>query len=471
MNNTYNACIDYFKFVFPFYQATPFGNNLKKYEEEMKMYLLDHPGTTYEDAIDYIEEVHGIDLRDKKKNKIFINRDEKDYEIEDPFTGVWTLTRIRTYIEKIFNLKILINDGVQENLTGAYGFKYMYEYTKGVAFLYEGTEMKFVDPEGKLNLNKTYKTCCIELKGHGCRVVEGLGVDLVKVIEKLYKIPGCHSSRTDYAIDVINNDFINFPWLEEKIYSKMFITNFKKVQFIKSFDIESESLVPNGETITFGSDGSTSKLNIYDKKAERINRTGCDVTVDSWIRFELQCFKEKSENVIGNLRKYLMTDTFQRFTSSLLLNHLNILRKPDKGEILPNYRSTRVRTYPSDRNWLKFLGNVEHIKLENQFKVESSFVATKNWYNKAVIKTQVSLDLLKKEYPTSDIDILEQKLKALDELDNSSLNQLNDYVAKEYDASRRFTLSDIQALKEDIQKQLKMLKYFEEHKELLNDIK
>ena len=450
-----NCCFDWFKFVFPY--ST--GNNVERKNNYNDVYYelkKNLPELSDEEIFKIIE----IDYPYLKPGvNYYRTRDDDFKNAEDDESGVWSLQKIKTTLEHWFNLKPLIPESSNESIGSTKGFKFMTTYTPGIVFCYEGTEMNFVGLDGH---ERRYKTCCFELKGSGCRKVEELGVSLINTLELLYKIPGCHATRVDFATDLINDDNINFDWLKEMLFNKIsFISSYKKVVLFEPLEIKSDDngkkyFSKIGTTIKFGSEGSTSKLNIYDKKAERFENEYLDVQADSWIRFEIQVFKEKAENVIHNLLADYNLKQFNKFCKSLLFNHLDI--KLDQNLYKDsNFRKVRTRTWPTHPIWDDFIGNVGRTKIKSQEKLESDFVRTRNWYDKAVIPTQTFLDIFYKENPLTKIQTLEKQIEFLENMDNKQLSILNQYRRKVLNTSDYFGYDEISKKIEELKIEKKVL--------------
>ena len=433
-----NCCFDWFKFVFPF--ETGINNKIvTSYSDVYNDYRKNLPELTNEEIFKIIEK----DYPFLKPGIKYTNKGNEVSENSD--TGVWSLQKIKTCLEHWFNLDSLIPESSNESLGFSKGFKYMITYTPGIHFCYDGAEMNHLCKDG---VERQFKTCCIELKGSGCRKVEELGVELIKVLEFLYKIPGCHATRIDFATDLINDNDITFDWLKEMLFDKVsFLTSFKKVvvyepKEIKTDDSGLKYFDSIGTTIKFGSEASTSKLNIYDKKAERFENEDLDVSANSWIRFEIQVFKEKAEKVIQTLMAEFELKQFNKFCKSLLFNHLDI--KTNKNiKCNRDFRSNRINTWPTHPFWESFIGNVGKTKIISQEKLESDFTRTRNWYNRNVIGTQTFLDIFYKENPITRLQTLDNQIEFLENMDNKQLSILNQYREKEYNALVKLTYDDI----------------------------
>ena len=447
--STINCCFDWFKFVIPFCTSDAYVSNKHDREDVFKILQLDYPDL----SPDEINQIIAERYPSLAEIKYYKAKDEDRYAKDDEL-GVSPLLKIKTSLERIFHLESLINNEFSSNLKSTFGFKYMIEYSPGIAFFYDGPEMDVLNPlTGK---TRKYKTCCFELKGSGCRKVEELGVDLISTVKNIKNFVGCHATRIDYAIDIINDDKITFDYLFDKFLKKEFTTSFRKFSVLHSYDLKCNCVQLSGTTITFGSNSSTSKLNIYDKKAERLDNVNLDVGVESWIRFEVQCFNEKADKSINYLLANSISDSFCDFCSGLLLDHINIRTNVNIYN-MPSFSSKRVKTWPTDPLWSDFLGNVNAVKLKSQSKFESDFVRTRKWYDRNVMSTEISLDLLFNAFPLARIDTINQKLSFLEKIDNKQINIINQYLKKNYDSDEKITFEDIQAFKDKLKDDLERL--------------
>lgn len=445
-----NCCFDWLKIVFPFSTKEKY-KIVTTYQDLYQKLRVQLPELTDNEIFKIIE----LDFPDVQPGIKY----QKDNEqlVNDPDTNVWSLHKIKTVLEHWLKLEKFIPDSSNESIKKIGSFSYLQEYSPGITFMFDGPEMDYVY-EGK---TYRYKTCCIELKGEGCRKVEENNVDLITFIKNIFKIPGFHATRIDFAIDLINDSKITMEWLKKKIFEDvMWSGTFREARPVPHYKFITNGIkesILSGDGIEFGSKSSTSRLNIYDKKLEREANTGFDVTIDSWIRFELQCFKVKANNVINTLMKELLLKSFNKFCSELILGALDIKVNFNlHGD--ENYRPGKIRTWPTDPLWAEFLGTTEKIELKSQAKLETDFVKTRQWFNRSGMSTQVKLDMLYEEDPKSKIESLERQIEILEEFDDSDLDQFNTYRQKRLGALDRLNYEDINKHKERLQAELNYLK-------------
>lgn len=458
-----NCCLDWFKFVFPYSQEDKylFDTSYNKIYEDYKENFPDMPDEEIFKEID--NSYPGL------KPGIHYIKNNND-SCEDDVSGLWSLNKIKTALIHWFRLNKFIHESSVQTIKKLSGFKYIQEFCPGITFLAEGPEMKYTGLDGKTH---NYKTCAIELSGRGCRKVEELGVNLINVLEYLYKIPGCHATRIDSAVDLINDNEITFRWLKEKIFNSLFISSFKKVRYDNPMDIKSSDtglkyLEAYGESIVFGSRSSTSRLNIYDKLEERINNAGFQVEAKSWIRFEIQFFDEKSNNLAKKLLSCIDTNNYQNLAMSLLYDHLDI--KVNKNLFNDTaYRPSKTCTWPTDPIWADFIGQVSKIKIRNQAELEADFCKTRDWFERSAYKTLAMLNILYDEDVLTEIDSLNREIEILEEFDDSQLNVINQYREKRYGKTEELSFKYIQnRLKKLIQRRDMLIKIAKNKEENLN---
>ena len=448
-----NCCFDYFKFVFPFsvnnkYELiSPFSDLFQKLKKDL-------PELSDDEIFKIIE----LDYPEIQAGVVY-KKTEDDFS-EDEVTNVWALNKIRIDLEHWFKIEKFIPEASRKRIKKIGGFGYLIEYTPGITFMYDGPEMNYVY-EGKTYY---YKTCCIELKGEGCRKVEEYGVSLLNILNYIFKIPGFHATRIDFAIDLINDNTITMDWLKEKIFKEVsWVGSFREARPVPHFKFRNVNQFRTvellGDGIEFGSKASTSRLNIYDKKLERIENAGFDVTINSWIRFELQCFTEKANNVINMLMKEINHKKFNVFCSELILGSVDIKINENLYHSR-NFRYNRTSTWPTDPKWADFLKATEKIKVKSQAKLETDFTKTRNWFNRSGMSTQVKLDMLYQEDPSTKIESLLKQIEILEDFDDSDLDQFNQYRKKMLKASKDLTYEDIIKHIESLKAEVNMLQKF-----------
>ncbi len=434
-----NCLFDYFKFVFPYVNEIEQKKDTT-YADLYEEYKRNLPDTTDDEIFEMIRMDYpgirpGIKYRIDKKNLVE----------EDPVTKIWSFAKIKSVLEHWFHLEKFIPNSSKQCINSGRGFKFLQTYTPGIIFGYEGAEQKFIH-DGK---EFYYKTCCIELKGEGCRKVEENGVDLLEILKRVYEIPGCHATRVDFATDLVNNQIITFDWLFKKIFQECsYQSSFTEVLSIPSFrkKTTSNGLVyheSKGTTITFGSNSSTSKLNIYDKKAERFNNAGVDVLIDSWIRFEIQLFLDKADRTCKTLLADLEFNKFDEFCFSLLFRHLDIKINKNLNND-SNYRPSITRSWPTDPIWEEFMQNAGKVKIVSQQKLEADFTRTRNWYERSVIPTQTFLEIFYEDSPAARIPTLNKQIDFLEELDDKKLSIVNQYRRDKLKCATELSYKDIE---------------------------
>ena len=456
-----NCCLDWFKFVFPYSQEDKylFDTSYNKIYEDYKENFPDMPD---EEIFKEIDNAYpGL------KPGIHYVKNNND-SCEDDVSGLWSLHKIKTAIIYWFKLNKFIHESSVQTIKKLSGFKYIQEFCPGITFLAEGPEMKYTGLDGKTH---NYKTCAIELSGRGCRKVEELGVNLINVLEYIFKIPGCHATRIDSAVDLINDNKITFHWLCKKILQEnSYISTFKKGRYEHPFDIKSSDTGLKyhefyGESIEFGNRKSSSRLNIYDKLSERINNAGFQVEANSWIRFEIAFFDDKANNLSKKLMACIDTNNFQNLAMSLLYDHLDIkINKNLNAE--DDFRYNRTSTWPTDPIWADFIGQASKIKIRNQAELEADFCKTRDWFERSAYKTLAMLNILYDEDVLTEIDSLNREIEILEEFDDSQLNVINQYREKRYGKTEELTFKYIQNRLKKLIKRRDMLLEIAKNKEV-----
>lgn len=448
-----NCCFDYFKFVIPFSTNNKYEMT-NPYQDIYRKLKNDLPELTDDEIFKIID----LDFPGVHPGVVYKKR-EGEFS-DDVDTGVWSLNKIRITLEHWFKIEKFIPEASRKRIKKIGGFGNIIEYTPGINFMYDGPEMNYIY-EGK---TYSFKTCCIELKGEGCRKVEEFGVSLINILSYLLKIPGIHATRVDFAIDLLNDNTITMDWLKEKIFNKVsWVGSFREARPVPHYKFRTinqfRTVELIGDGIEFGSKASTSRLNIYDKKLERIENAGFDVTINSWIRFELQCFTEKANNVINMLMKEILHKKFNVFCSELILGSVDIKINENLYHER-EFRPGKTKTWPTDPKWANFLKATQKIKVKSQAKLEADFIKTRNWFNRSGMSTQVKLDMLYQEDPSTKIESLLRQIEILEDFDDSDLNQFNQYRKKMLKASKDLTYEDITKHIESLKAEVNMLQKF-----------
>lgn len=462
----YNCCCDWYKFVFPY-----FSPRLKKIVGNKNSIP---PGVAFSNDLHgnvLIYNEYGEIEKVPENSTIHIDLDEfvphpgfheEFFEEEDLSTidnqcGCWSLERIRSTIEHWFKLSHFYN-GEPLNILHTNNFEKIIVYDEGIEFGFGGKTMNVceIDNHIKKKVLAERPTCVFELSGKGCRKLESLGINLLSMLERLYEIPGCRCTRFDFALDAINSNFSMFE-LQNLLLSdrRQWTGTYQRARAINDYQVSGESLIKKGNTIQFGSKASTSQFNIYDKKEERIENAGIQIDADSWIRFELQSFKDKADRLVKTMIIYLKENSYNQFVVSLIKKHINI-KICENINNDPNFRPGKVKTWPTLPKWDDLLGDVDKILLQPQDVFEETLIRKKNWYNTSVVPTACKLDAIYNLIPEAKIDTLEAQINYWENITADELNLLNDFLIKS-GSSKKYTTQDIQSFINDLKDEILIL--------------
>lgn len=268
-----------------------------------------------------------------------------------------------------------------------------------------------------------FPTHLLEMTGKGCREFDSYGGDWIKLLSHLVDY-GCNITRLDIANDLIDYHPITMNMILAKIENDEYSTpRHRNRQIIRSGKVKSSA--NPGTSITFGTRKSSSVLQIYDKKAER-QAKNIMVDCSSWIRFELRLYTDKAlvfilECLIGYREK---NRTLPELFSGVLSDFITFLEPPEIDntkviQVIPEKRSWKTCAW-----WDEYIGNVEKIRIKNQYQLESSITDNIDWLHKSVAKLlmRVSSSLRPNEMGLLLKDMLSIKVSELTKKDLSKVN-------------------------------------------------
>lgn len=193
----------------------------------------------------------------------------------------------------------------------------------------------------------------IELKGRGCRSFETYSeFTLDEYLLPMVYSMGFNVCRIDLALDlqghkITIDKFVNA--YDKGLYKS-------KAKFTTLIRSDNKGII--GYSLYFGVQGANTRINIYDKRAER----QFDDTVDSWVRFELRLRHRNANNF---LYQYCESDESIGYLFwGVVNNYLCFLKKSnDKNE----------NRWPSAPWWDKLRQHSEKISVFTQPGVEYDF--------------------------------------------------------------------------------------------------
>lgn len=206
----------------------------------------------------------------------------------------------------------------------------------------------------------------VQMTGSGCRMFEQVTEsNWYKLFTYIHDDPHAKLTRLDLAIDSFDKPF-TIPTIEGKCDRGELVTKFREGQGTKKWNFSTENLGPSensGYGLEFGARASRLMIRMYDKKLERESK-GLDVTVDNWLRVELQFRKEYSNEALAEL----LDNGFQIGITAkgYLKEYIRFVNRS---------KDTNKRRWKESLFWVKYLKNIEPIKLSldaPDFTIEKS---------------------------------------------------------------------------------------------------
>ena len=194
----------------------------------------------------------------------------------------------------------------------------------------------------------------VQMTGTGCRMFEQVSEsNWQELLTYIHHDPDAKLTRIDLAIDSFDKPF-TIPSIEGKCERGELVTKFREGQGTKKWKFSTETTGPSenaGYGLEFGSRTSRLMIRMYDKKLERENK-GLEVTVDSWLRVELQLRKEYSNEALKDL---IMHDfEVGVVAKSYLKEYIRFVNRS---------KDTNKRRWKESLFWVKYLKDVEPLKL------------------------------------------------------------------------------------------------------------
>ena len=249
-----------------------------------------------------------------------------------------------------------------------------------------------------------------------------------------YKIKEIHQEYdvNITRIDLAYDDFKSKPYLpiskiEKALKRGDFVSRTRVSRNLELLRMgEKRKKEQMGNTLYIGSNESSRRLRLYDKKLEQMNKVGhCDVS--NWLRYEMVFKKEKAKKVFENFRDLKLVDIFFNSIEEFI------------RFVVPSIDTNKARLKTADF-WLEFLKSRQEVK---PFVIipepkPADIVKVTNWLVSISSAFQVPLTLLEK----NDIKI--------DTLDYSKLNKKQKELMKSFEE-----LSENE--KKDVVEKLKMV--------------
>jgi len=292
-------------------------------------------------------------------------------------------------------------------------------YTK----LYQFGEIKVYGDSEATDKNRYGLGCFLVLGGKGCDELyswlERANKSYRDFFKELYQVidtNDLHLTRVDLAIDDKNYPpYFTMEQIKKKCSKGDFISSCKSYEIIESSFLDSTA-----KTIYIGKGKSNLSFRFYDKdKEQSLNLNTPYNPLNSWKRTEMQ----------------LRDDTANSF--------IKLLIRSDKtlGKLTFDFLSSNVRFLVRDKNqknksrwktcefWIRYLGAVEQVTLENVEK-ESSLLDTQKWLEVGgSIPAIVAFQLLEKYQALGDLKKIEtmmSKARFSPKLSNKIVSHLHD---------------------------------------------
>lgn len=214
----------------------------------------------------------------------------------------------------------------------------------------------------------------LEMTGQGCREYEELSkYDWITFFELLVMLD-VNITRLDLAIDDFKGYF-TLKKLAKKIKNEELISKFKRCKRIEDILIKDGSTV--GETLYFGRSSSDIQVRIYDKFAQQLTLgKEMDKDITCWIRTEVQMRDKRALQAVFELINNIQN--VGATVQGILRNYIKFVDKKEDD-------SNKSR-WPISKFWLKFLNNVEPLKL-TLVAPDKTIQQAHSWMKKGVAPT------------------------------------------------------------------------------------
>lgn len=264
-------------------------------------------------------------------------------------------------------------------------------------------------------LKSGYKSCSIELKGHGCREFENNNPDKTwhDFLEFFLVRMNASPSRFDIAIDDYDGKHLTIGQIKEKLDKGYYTSNFRE----KDYTLYDSK---KGMTLQFGSRTSTQMLVIYEKLKEQLAQ-GIAVPEKYWVRFEMRYYKEKAYNVCMNILKNEVSN-YRTYVLGLLYEMLDIKEET-------NLSKTNIYKADSDKRWISFLGEVKKAKVQKYKIRKSSYETYLKWASPHAAFFFLSIYAHSNfDIKSTLVEIVKNSLVLMDNINNQRLKKLNQFL-------------------------------------------
>jgi phage replication initiation protein len=184
---------------------------------------------------------------------------------------------------------------------------------------------------------------------------------------------GARFTRIDVAFDVYTKDVLDMEWLETSVKSGLCVSRWKTAKAYATYQLRDGQPVGGVACggFTFGSRTSNAYLRVYDKRQERLSKTGeCDKT--HWIRLEMEYKKENAQAIV----KLIQDDRSLNWLGANLRYYLDI---KEGGQTDKNRSRWATAEW-----WVRLTSEIKTRLPVVKKVVQDVILSTKNWIKKQV---------------------------------------------------------------------------------------
>jgi len=251
--------------------------------------------------------------------------------------------------------------------------------------------------------------------------------------------------RIDIAIDDFDGEEISIYDIEGFVRRNHYVSPSENYSIRADGGMRDGQRVSTGFSITFGS-ASSSQLQIYDKKLERLAKGSPDIDSDVWYRYEMRYVDEKAQAIA------------ETYTIAVSENYSPVFMDMAKASLwrfldlkVPTGEDTNISRWNTYKKWTKFLNAVGKINLQTKHKVKTTMIRKKLWYETSLHKFSASL-LAYMDFKDYNTFNLKTMLKGFEDMfgDEKSLSTIN---------NGRIAMGLKPLTWEDIQETIETIKY------------
>ena len=251
------------------------------------------------------------------------------------------------------------------------GYKNGYQLGEHIRILFGGEHTKNSSDRYSINLL---------MSGEACREFENFMDGNWNDLLTFLLTNGATIKRIDIAIDDFDGEEISIYEIEDYVRKHHFTSPMYNTQVIYTSGKVDGIDISTGFSITFGSP-SSNQLQIYDKKLERMQKGSPDIHSDIWYRYEMR-FVDHTAQAIAETYTVAVEQNYSPVFMELARS--NLYRMLDIKEENPN--DTNLSRWKTLDKWTNFLDGVSKINLKTNYKVESTMIKKKLWFESSLHK-------------------------------------------------------------------------------------